>query len=64
MAVNLSSGALAALNRPAASEVAALAMLKKAITLQEQNAAQVLQTLPSPLATNPPHLGNHIDTFA
>jgi hypothetical protein len=64
MAVNLSSGALAALNRPAASEVAAIAMLKKAITLQEQNTAQVLQTLPPTPAANAPHLGNHIDVFA
>ena len=38
-------------------------MLKKAMDLQEQSAAQLLQTLPQ-TANNPPNLGNSIDVKA
>lgn len=38
-------------------------MLKKAMALQEQNAAQLLQALPQ-TANNPPNLGNSIDVRA
>jgi hypothetical protein len=64
MAVNLVSGASAALNNPANDGTVAIAVLKKAIALQAQSAAQLLQTLPTPPANNPPHLGNHLSTFA
>lgn len=37
-----------------------VAVLKKSLDLEEQSAAQLLQTLPS----NPPHLGNNADLFA
>lgn len=36
-----------------------VAVLKKALTIQEQSAAQLLQTIPS----NPSHLGNNADLF-
>ncbi len=64
MAVNLVSGASAALNNPAMDGAVAIAVLKKAIELQAQSAAQLLQTLPSPPAGNLPHLGNHLNTVA
>jgi hypothetical protein len=64
MAVNLVSGANAALNNASGNEAVSIAVLKKAIDLQAQGAAQLLQALPSPVANNPPHLGNRIDTFA
>jgi hypothetical protein len=61
MAVNLVS---AALNSASGNEAVSIAVLKKAIDLQAQGAAQLLQALPSPAVNNPPHLGNRIDTFA
>ncbi|MDH5538230.1 MAG: YjfB family protein [Rhizobacter sp.] len=64
MAVNLASGAIAALNNPATSDAVSIAMLKKSLTAQETSAAQLLQALPAPLPRNPPHLGNNVDTFA
>jgi Putative motility protein len=63
MAVNLVTGANAALNNAGSNAAVGIAVLKKAIDLQAQGAAQLLQTLPAPPAGNPPHLGNHLDTF-
>ena len=64
MAVNLVSGANAALGNAAASNQAVgIAVLKKAIDLQAQGAAQLIQALPQ-MPANPPHLGNHVNTFA
>lgn len=64
MAVNLVSGANAALNNTAGNEAVSIAVLKKAIDLQAQGAAQLLQALPTPSSNNPPHLGKHLNTFA
>ncbi|KNZ31006.1 MAG: hypothetical protein AD742_19685 [Methylibium sp. NZG] len=67
MAVNLVSGANAALNGAAAgNEAVGIAVLKKAIDLQAQGAAQLIQALPQmpQVPNNPPHLGNHLNTFA
>ncbi len=64
MAVNLVNGASAALNQQGGTNAVAITVLKKAIALQAQSAAQLLQTLPAPPAGKPPHLGNHLDTLA
>ena len=64
MSVNLVSGAGAALNNPANNGAVAITVLKKAIALQAQSAAQLLQALPSPPSNNLPHLGNHLNTVA
>ena len=37
-----------------------VAVLKKAMDMQEQSALQLLQAVP----VNPPHLGNSVDVFA
>ena len=64
MAINLVSGANAALSSAAAgNEAVGIAVLKKAIDMQVQGAAQLIQALPQ-LPANPPHLGNHVNTFA
>ena len=64
MAVNLVSGASAALNNSAGNEAVSIAVLKKAINLQAQSAAQLLQALPTPPAPASSHLGNRLNTFA
>lgn len=41
------------------------AVLKKALDIQEQNAMQLLESLPEPQQyNNPPGIGNSVDTFA
>lgn len=42
------------------SEAVQVAVLKKAMDIQEQSALQLLQAVPS----NPPNLGNNVDQFA
>lgn len=65
MAVNLVSGASAALHNAAGNQQAvSIAVLKKAIDLQAQGAAQLIQALPTPAVNHPPHLGNNVNTFA
>lgn len=41
-----------------------MAMLRKAIDIEAAGAMQLLQALPQVAATNPPNLGNYVDTFA
>ena len=50
----------AALSQSQVGDAVGITMLKKAMDLQAETAAQLLQALPSP-ASNPPHLGNSID---
>ena len=64
MPVDLVSGANAALGNSAGNEAVSIAVLKKAINLQAQGAAQLLDALPTPPASNASHLGNHLNTFA
>ena len=40
-----------------------MAVLKKAMDISAQGAVQILEALPAP-PSNPPHLGNRVDTFA
>lgn len=39
-------------------------VLKKALDVQQQNAAQLLQALPQPQYNNPPNMGRGVDVFA
>ncbi len=48
-----------ALSQSQVGDAVAITMLKKAMDLQAQTAAQLLQALPAP--SNPPHLGNSVD---
>ncbi|MCK6404707.1 MAG: YjfB family protein [Rhodocyclaceae bacterium] len=42
-----------------------IAVLKKSLDLQAQNAAQLLEALPEPARyNNPPELGGAVDTYA
>lgn len=43
---------------------AGILMLRRTLDIQEQNAAQLLQAIPQPPASNPPHLGQTVNTFA
>ncbi|WP_313951810.1 YjfB family protein [Accumulibacter sp.] len=41
-----------------------VAVLKKALDIQSQNAAQLVEAAANVIPSNPPHLGNQIDAFA
>ncbi len=43
-----------------------IAMQKKAMDIQKQTAAQLIESIPQPPRpdTNPPNLGQNVDTFA
>lgn len=41
-----------------------ISVLKKAMDISAQSAAQLIEALPQPPAANPPHLGNSVDTYA
>jgi hypothetical protein len=42
----------------------ATTVLRKALDIEAQGALALLDALPPRPATNPPHLGQHVDTFA
>lgn len=46
------------------SDEISLSVLKKAMDIEAQSALQLLQALPQPASSNPPNLGNSINTFA
>lgn len=41
-----------------------LAVMKKAMDINAQSALQLIQVASNVIPSNPPHLGNKIDTFA
>lgn len=52
-----------ALTQASTGDAASTLVLKKALDIQAQSAAQLLQALPS-IPSNPPHLGNSVDIKA
>lgn len=51
-----------ALSQAKAGDAVGTLVLKKAMDIQEQSVAQLLQTIPQ--ASNPPNLGNSVDVKA
>ena len=45
-------------------DAVAVAVLRKAMDIQAQGAAQLLEALPQPASNNPPNLGNNVNAFA
>ncbi len=58
------SNAASALSSLPTGDAVGTLVLKKALDMQAQNAAQLLQALPQPQYNNPPNLGAGVDTFA
>ncbi len=54
----------AAVSQADTGDAVSIAVLKKSLDIQAQNAMQLLQALPSPSTNNPPNLGNSVNTFA
>lgn len=63
---NVSSIASAAtqMGQAKTDDAISVAVLKKAMDIQAQGAAQLIQALPQPTSNNPPNLGNKVNTFA
>jgi len=51
-------------NQAGTGDAVAIAVLKKANEMAGQSALQLLQALPVPPSSNPPNLGNSVNTFA
>ena len=64
MDISSVSNASAALSQAPTGDAIGIAVLKKAIDLEAQGALQLIQALPEVAASNPPHLGNGVNTFA
>jgi len=52
-----------AIGQTQGSDAVSTLVLKKALELEKQNAAQLLQSLPA-TTNNPPNLGNNVDVKA
>jgi hypothetical protein len=53
-----------ALTQGGLNEAVQVAVLKKAIDIEAQGALQLIQGAAQVTATNPPNLGNGVDTFS
>ena len=56
--------AAANMSQPSATDTVGLAVLKKAIDINAQGAIQLIQAASNIVPSNPPHLGQRIDTKA
>lgn len=52
------------LSQTRTADAVSIAVLRKALDIQEQGALQLIAALPLPPTSNPPNLGNTINTFA
>jgi hypothetical protein len=52
------------MSQTATANAVQMAVLKKAMEIQEQTALQLVQAATETLSSNPPNLGNQVDTFA
>jgi len=50
------------LSQARTGDAVAITVLRKALDIQEQSAMQLIQALP--VTSNPPNLGNSVNTFA
>jgi hypothetical protein len=64
MDVNSIASASTELSQVRTTDAVDIAVLRKALDIQEQSAMQLIQALPQPAASNPPNLGNSVNTFA
>lgn len=64
LSVNAGSVLSAMPGESGVSDQVGIALLKKSLDMDQQAAAQLLQTLPAPATNNPSHLGNTVDTRA
>lgn len=58
------SSAASTLSANGARDAVGTLVLKKTQELQEQSAAQLIQSIPQPQYNNPPNLGKGVDVFA
>lgn len=64
MDVNSIASVATELSQARTADAVSIAVLRKALDMQGQSALQLIQALPLPPTSNPPNLGNTINTFA
>lgn len=65
MDIGAVSSASSALASSKTGDAVGISVLKKALDIETQNAAQLLEALPQPQQyNNPPNVGQAVDTFA
>lgn len=52
------------MSQAATTQAIQIAVLKKAIDIDAQGALQLIEAASNVISSNPPNLGNNIDTFA
>lgn len=58
------AGAATQMAQARTADAVQIAMLKKAIDIQAQGAMQLIESASKVIPSNPPHLGNKVNTFA
>lgn len=64
MDVSSIASASTAISQAKTGDAVAIAVLRKALDIQEQSALQLIQALPQPATNSPPNLGASVNTFA
>jgi hypothetical protein len=64
MNISSAGSSTAAASQAGTGDAVAITVLKKSLDIQAQSALQLLQALPVPSSSNPPNLGNSVNTFA
>lgn len=64
MDISAAASSNAAASSSQTAEAVSVAVLKKTLEIQKDNAMQMIQSLPQPQYNNPPNLGKGVDTFA
>lgn len=63
MDINSISNLATSMSQTKKADAIDVAVLKKAMDMQAENAAQLIQALPPAPSNNPPHLGQKVNTF-
>lgn len=64
MSISPAGNVPASISQASTGDAVAITVLKKTLDIETQGALQLIQALPQVAASNPPHLGHKIDTFA
>ena len=64
MEINNVGNVSAALSQAGTGDAVAITVLKKSLDIQAQSALQLIQALPQPAPSNPPNLGNRVNTYS
>jgi len=64
MNISATGSVPSAISQASTGDAVAITVLKKSLDIEAQGALQLIQALPQVVASNPPNLGQRVDTFA